>query len=264
MKLKFLSLGSGSSGNSYLLSDGRTSLLIDAGIGIRTMKSTLWRYGHALNNIHALLLTHDHGDHARTAGKLATRHKIPVYATRSTFQGIDNNPVINPKVPYELRREVAVGNEFTLGAFTICVQQVSHDSWDCVSYTLSHEGRRFVIITDCGKLTEELCQEISQADYLVLESNHDEEMLRAGRYPEMLKRRILSPRGHLSNAACAQALSDYLSERCQHVWLCHLSRDNNRPEIAYSCAASALERFPDVQLTVLNRTEPMLFELDTE
>lgn len=109
-----------------------------------------------------------------------------------------------------------------------------------------------------------LCQEISQADYLVLESNHDEEMLRAGRYPEMLKRRILSPRGHLSNAACAQALSDYLSERCQHVWLCHLSRDNNRPEIAYSCAASALERFPDVQLTVLNRTEPMLFELDTE
>lgn len=262
MYLKFLSLGSGSSGNSYLLSDGNTVLMIDAGIGIRSMKSTLFRYGFNLNSINALLLTHDHSDHARTSGKIASRHNIPVFATATSFQGIDNNPVINPKVPVALRHHICVDEEFSVGPFHVTPLQVSHDSWDCVAYRIIYNDKVFAIITDCGYLDAPLLQLIGDADYLIIESNHDEGMLLSGRYPAMLKQRILSPRGHLSNTSCSHALQEFLSDHCQHVWLCHLSHDNNRPEIAYECSAPILQRLPHLQLHVLKRTEVMDFTIE--
>ncbi|MDD7303340.1 MAG: MBL fold metallo-hydrolase [Bacteroidaceae bacterium] len=257
----FLCLGSGSSGNSYLLKNGNTCILIDAGIGIRTLKKTLKEYGFPLDHIDAVLITHDHADHIKAVGHLANDHNKPIYATEMVHMGINRNYCISSKLTSKHQHTVNKGQATQIGNFLVTPFEVSHDSTDCVGYKIEAEGITFCLITDCGHITAQVAQAVSEAQYLVIESNHEESMVQSGPYPAYLKSRILSNQGHLSNRQCADALVSYATPLLRHVWLCHLSEENNHPELAKKTVDQILRSNgivvgKDFEVEVLKRKTP--------
>lgn len=259
--LEFLCLGSGSSGNCYLLRTENSGILIDAGIGIRLLKKTLKEYGFTLDHIDAVLITHDHADHIKAVGHLANDFNKPVYATELVHLGINRNYCTTSKLTPEHQRIVCKGRETQIGDFTIKPYEVSHDSTDCVGYRIEANGITFCIITDCGVVTNHVAEAISAANYLVIEANYEESMLQSGPYPAYLKGRIQSEKGHLSNHQCADALVQYATPDLKHVWLCHLSEENNHPELARKTVDQILRNNgivagKDFELEVLKRKTP--------
>lgn len=259
--LKFISFGSGSSGNSYYLYTETDGLLIDAGVGIRTMKKGFRDYGLSLSAIHNILITHDHADHIKCVGSISHELNVPVYTTGKVHEGILKNYCVQRKVSKDLARTVEKGTTIEVGEFRVTPFSVPHDSADNVGYAIEAEGVTFCIITDAGEITDEIKPFINKANYLVMEANHDEEMLRSGPYPDHLKRRITSAAGHLSNKACGIALAENMSEDLRHVWLCHLSEENNHPELARKTVEAILRGYgivagKDLMLDVLKRKTP--------
>lgn len=266
--LKFLSIGSGSSGNCYFLQTANDAILIDAGVGIRNIKKHLYNYGLSLDSVHHILITHDHADHIKSVGSYSKDHQVPVYATEKVHEGIDKNYCVQQKVLPELKRYVEAGKPIRIGEFLVTPFSVPHDSSDNVGYMIEAEGVRFCIITDAGCVTDEMKTFISQANYLVIEANHDEEMVNNGPYPQFLKGRILSKTGHLSNRSCGLALVENMTEQLRYVWLCHLSEENNHPELARKTVETVLRDYGiivgvDLKMEVLKRTTPTgIFELE--
>ena len=259
--LKFICLGSGSSGNSYFLFSENYGILIDAGIGIRAFKKHFHTYGLSLSQIKAVLVTHDHADHVKAVGSLSGELGLPVYAAALVHDGIRRNYCVAPKLKEENVRVIEKGATFSLGGFDITSFGVPHDSTDNVGYSVQCGDVNFCLITDAGHVTEEFGPFISKANYLVLEANHDEDMLMMGPYPAYLKGRIRGGYGHLSNKSAGQLLADHCTERLRHVWLCHISEENNHPELARktvdAClAAAGVVVGKDVELEVLKRRIP--------
>lgn len=265
--LKFISLGSGSSGNSYYLFTDTDGLLIDAGVGIRTMKKWFRDYGINMSMVHNILITHDHADHIKCVGSISHECNIPVYTTATVHEGIYRNYCVTKKVSADLKRVVEKGQTYEVGEFKVTPFGVPHDSMDNVGYEIECEGVTFCIVTDAGEITDEIKPHISNADYLVIEANHDEEMLEKGPYSEHLKRRIKSVTGHLSNTNCGKALAENMTEKLKQVWLCHLSEENNHPELARKTVETVLGGYgivvgKDLQLEVLRRKTPTgIYEL---
>lgn len=259
--LKFISFGSGSSGNCYYLATATDGLMIDIGVGLRTLKKNCKDYGIQLASVKHLLITHDHADHIKSVGSFSYDYHLPVYATKAVHTGIDHNYCITRKVADEMRKYVTVGETFTLGEFTIRPFAVPHDASENVGYEIQVEDVTFVIITDAGSVTDEMKEIVSRADYLVIEANHDEEMVENGPYPAFLKKRILSASGHMSNKVCGQVIAENMTEKLKHVWLCHLSEENNHPELARKTVEAIMRSYgiipgKDVELDVLKRTLP--------
>jgi len=259
--LKFISLGSGSSGNCYFLFTERDGILIDAGIGIRTLKKSFHENGLKLDDVKHILVTHDHADHVKSVGILSKDYGLPVYATREVHAGIVRNYCVHRKISDEFVREINKGETLQLGDFAVTSFGVPHDSADNVGYKIQAEGVTFCLITDVGHLTDEIKTMICEAQYLVIEANHDAEMLRNGPYPQHLKTRVAGDRGHLSNADCAQALAENATPALRHVWLCHLSEANNHPELARKTVEMTLRAHgiavgKDFLLDVLKRKIP--------
>jgi len=259
--LKFISFGSGSSGNSYYLYTETDSLLIDVGVGIRTLKKHFHNYGLRFEDVHHILITHDHADHVKSVGSLSTDYHLPVYATRKVHAGIERNYCVRKKIVPNHAHIIEKGVPFVVGEFRVTPFGVPHDSTDNVGYFVEHEGVTFCLITDVGHITEEIQEFIGKANYLVLESNYSVEMLQAGKYPQYLKDRILGPNGHLSNDECAHALADFSTPSLRHVWLCHLSEENNHPELARKTVEQILRSKgivagKDFELEVLKRKTP--------
>ena len=212
-----------------------------------------------LENIWGILITHDHADHVRGVGTLAELYHLPVYTTQMAHMGMDRNYGLNPKVGAVNRRFIEKMKEFTIADFHITAFPVPHDSTDCVGYAIEYNGIRFCIATDVGEATQVIQEQIAVADYLVIEANYDQLLLARGSYPQRLKDRITSPKGHLSNDNCANLLAKNLSSRLKHVYLCHLSKENNQPNVAYNTVREILtmngvEVGQQLQLTVLERT----------
>lgn len=264
---KFISLRSGSSGNCYYLFTETDGLIIDSGIGLRTIKKTFREYGLRLDQIHNMVVTHDHSDHVKASGAVSMAFGIPVYATQLVHDGIKRNYCIKKKIPASQQRIVTKGQTTQIGDFTVTPFAVPHDSMDNVCYKIEYGGVVFALITDVGHVTEEIARLINSADYLVIEANHEIEMLDAGPYPQHLKERIKSPTGHLSNDDCAKAIADNRSERLKHIWLCHLSGENNTPERAAETVGSILasrgvKLGEDFKMDVLSRRFPCgIFDL---
>lgn len=259
--LNFICLGSGSSGNSYFLFTETFGILIDAGIGIRALKKHFRNYRLSLEQISAILITHDHADHIKAVGNLANERNIPVYATPAVHEGIIRNYCVSCKLKRENVRHIEKNQVFTVGCFDIIPFEVPHDSLDNVGYSLTCEGIRFCLITDAGHITEDIKAHIREAHFLVLEANHDEDMLTMGPYPAHLKERIRGERGHLCNKEAALALAENMSEKLKQVWLCHLSEENNHPELARKTFDSVLRAHgiligKDVRVDVLKRRIP--------
>lgn len=259
--LKFISFGSGSSGNCYYLSTATDALMIDIGVGLRTLKKHCRDYGISLSSVKHVLITHDHADHIKSVGSFSHDYTLPIFATPKVHQGIDNNYCVTRKVADSLKVMLEIGQEVQVGEFLVRPFAVPHDATENVGFEIQVEGVNFVIITDVGSITNDIKEAISRADYLVIEANHDEEMLNNGPYPAYLKERILSESGHLSNNACGHALAENMSERLKHVWLCHLSEENNHPELARKTVETILRSYgiipgKDLELEVLRRTMP--------
>ena len=266
--MKFISFGSGSSGNCYLLTTPNDALLIDLGVGLRGLKKDFREYGFSLSMVHHVLITHDHADHIKSVGSFSHDYQIPVYATREVHVGINRNYCITQKVSTELAHVIEKGKTYQIGDFSVTPFGVPHDSSDNVGYFIEAEGTNFCVMTDVGNVTDEMKEYIRRARHLVIEANHDEEMVMSGPYPQFLKTRILSQTGHLSNRNCALALIENMSEDLHHVWLCHLSEENNHPELARKTVESLLRDYGiiagvDIQLEVLKRNSPTgVFELE--
>lgn len=265
--LKFVSFGSGSSGNCYYLGTATDGLIIDIGIGIRALKKYCREYGVHMNSINRILITHDHADHIKSVGTMSHDLNLPVYATRKVHEGIDHNYCVTRKVTTERKMEIETGKAVKLGDFMVRPFAVPHDATENVGYEIEVEGVVFVVITDVGHITDDIREAISHANYLVIEANHDVEMLKTGPYPEYLKQRIRSGNGHLSNVECGEALVENMTEGLKHVWLCHLSEENNHPELARKTVEQILRSHgvipgKDLELEVLKRKTPTgIFEL---
>ena len=229
MALKFCSFASGSSGNSYLVKDDDTAILIDAGISGKRILEGLSETQTPGEQVKALLITHEHIDHVKSIPVLTRRlSPLQVWANEGTWQAIDR------PVPQECRRVFETGRELQIGSLTIRSFPVPHDASEPVGFSVTGSGRKLSIVTDAGYITEEIHEEIRDADLLLLEANHEREMLLMGRYPYPLKQRILGDEGHLSNVSAGEALSRIAGEveKKRRVLLGHLSRENNDPNVA--------------------------------
>ena len=256
----FRCFASGSSGNCYYLGTLERGILIDAGISARLIQKHLRSMGLDFENIMGVLVTHDHADHIRAVGTLGERVHLPIYATPLIHEGIDRNYGVREKLKTS-RRYFEKEQEWTLFDLTINTFGINHDSTECVGYVIDYNDQRFMIATDCGEPNEQMEAYIRTANHLVIEANHDEHMLLNGPYPTYLKERILSPRGHQSNATCGELIARNYHEGLRNIWLCHLSLENNDPEVAYNTVADRLRDAgivpgEDVYLKALERTTP--------
>ena len=256
----FRCFASGSSGNCYYLGTLERGILIDAGISARLIQKHLRSMGLDFENIMGVLVTHDHADHIRAVGTLGERVHLPIYATPLIHEGIDRNYGVREKLKTS-RRYFEKEQEWTLFDLTINTFTINHDSTECVGYVIDYNGQRFMIATDCGEPNEQMEAYIRTANHLVIEANHDEHMLLNGPYPTYLKERILSPRGHQSNVTCGELIARNYHEGLRYIWLCHLSLENNDPQVAYNTVADRLRDAgivpgEDVYLKALERTTP--------
>lgn len=267
MKIRFISLASGSSGNCYYLGTDTYGILIDAGIPFRTIKKELMEVGIDMNTIKALFITHDHADHIKSAGLIGEKAGIPVYTTDAIHKGMNRSYCMTQKI-HTSARHLQKQQPVQIEDFSIEAFEVPHDGTDNVGYRIRAGEKTFCFVTDLGEITPTAADYIRTANYLVIEANYDEEMLQMGPYPTYLKARIASSTGHLSNTVTANFLADNFTEKLKYIWLCHLSKDNNHPELAYKTVELKLREKGiavgrDVQLCALKRGVPShLYELE--
>lgn len=259
--LQFICFGSGSSGNCYYLRSDTEGILIDAGIGWRMTKKYFAAYGIDTTTLRAILVTHDHADHVKAVGYVSAECFLPVYTTAPVLRGINSNYSVRKKLKPGFDRTTTPGETFRVGEFEITPFTVPHDSSDNSGYFIRHHDTRFCLITDAGSVTDTMAQYIKQAQYLVLEANYERERLLTGPYPQYLKDRIVSGNGHLSNVECATAIASHASSDLRHVWLAHLSEENNHPELARKTVEATLREYgivagKDFELDVLKRKTP--------
>jgi len=259
-KLRFQSFASGSSGNCYFIGNAANGILIDAGIGVRIIRKNLRSIGLGFENIWGVFVTHDHADHIRAVGSLGEIHHVPVYATKKVHEGINNSYCVTEKLNSS-RRYLEKNESVQIGDFTITSFPVSHDATDSVGYTVEYKDKRFTFATDLGYVCEDASRHLKMANYMVFEANYDETMLLNGHYPEDLKKRIMSNTGHLSNIQAAKFLSENFQEHLKFVFLCHLSKENNHPEVALNTVKTILKDKninvgEDIQLIILERFTP--------
>ena len=247
--MRFASLGSGSSGNALLVESGRTRILLDCGFGLKEVALRLTRLGVDPGDLDAILVTHEHEDHGGGVVRLSLRYDIPVYLTRGTFSGL------GPEGRCLASRKFIDGHtRFAIGEVEVTPYTVPHDAREPVQFVLSDGAARLGVLTDAGCPTPHITQALSGVNALVLECNHDLDMLMNGSYPAQLKRRIASRVGHLSNEASAEIVRAMDRSRLDHVIAAHLSHQNNTPELARAALAGALGCAPE-WITVASQDE---------
>ena len=254
--LELCTLASGSSGNSLLVTDGRTHVLVDAGISCRRICTGLKELGVEPTELAGVLITHEHSDHISGLTTLTKQLKLPLYASPGTGRQLCYRIAFLE----ELLRPVAPGEGFSIGGLAIESFPTSHDAAESVGYALSAGGRKAAVVTDLGYVTEAVLRGIRGADLLVAEANHDVEWVQSGPYPYHLKARILGDRGHLSNEAGAELAWTAVEGGARTVVLAHLSHENNTPARAHEVVRGVLERRGaavgrDVALEVAPRSE---------
>lgn len=227
-------LASGSKGNAAYLQFGRTRILIDAGISCRRIEKGLKQYGCTLTDIDAVFITHEHTDHVNGLATLLKKTHMPIYTTADTWQAIGN------KVENYTDRFVPLTRRISVKDIQVVPFSVSHDAARPVGYTVYHGDCKLTYATDLGFVSQEVANAAAYADILVLEANHDEEMLRNGSYPYQLQQRILGNRGHLSNTAAARLLASLPTKGMMRVLLAHRSENNNTPALSLHTMRSIL------------------------
>ncbi len=242
-RMRFISFGSGSSGNCAYIGTPSCGVLIDAGVDNHYVLDQLAQNSIDMDTIRGILLTHDHGDHVRYAYSILRRFQhMRLYATPKALNGLLRRHNTSRRIR-DYHTPIFKEFPFELGPLKITPFETSHDGTDNAGFFIEGAGTTFVITTDTGTITSRSDFYMRQAEYLMIESNYDAEMLRKGPYPQHLKARILSTTGHLDNADTARYLAAIApGSKLQRVFLCHLSQDNNTPDIALTTVAQALEQ----------------------
>lgn len=257
--LKFMSFSSGSCGNCYYLGTEKGGIVIDAGVSLRRLKKALQENELDMNSFSAVLVTHDHLDHIRHLGSFCKRLNKPVYTTADIHRALARHTFTAPTIG-PCRKVLEEGMWNQVGDFKVRYFVVPHDATQTVGYAIEAEGRIFVIMTDVGRMTDEAVEIARQADTVVVESNYDIDMLMSGPYTYELKMRIIQGCGHLSNDECASAIRRFWHPGLRNIFLCHLSENNNTPDLAYHSAVEALAekgcRKGEVALRCLPRQYP--------
>ncbi len=230
--MELCSIASGSSGNCIMTGYDGCRLLIDAGISGKRIEQGLNSLGLKTSDMQGILVTHEHIDHISGLGVVARRYGLPIYATQGTIQAILNTKSVG-KIDRELFHTVKANTPFSIGEMTIEPVEISHDAAEPVAYILRRDKKSVGVITDLGKYDDYMIEKIQGVNVLLLEANHDVNMLQLGPYPYPLKQRILGDKGHLSNELSGQLLGRVLHDGFQGVMLGHLSKENNYAKLAY-------------------------------
>ena len=236
-------LASGSKGNAIYISDGRTSVLLDAGLSGIEIERRLRARGLTPRDLNAIIVSHEHADHIQGVGVLSRRYRLPVCINRKTAKTAPQLGKIHDVVYF------SCGNRFHINGLEIRPFPISHDAEDPAGFTISNNGSKLGVATDLGTVTGVVKEHLQGCHALILEANHDPEMLIAGPYPWPLKQRIQSRLGHLSNHAAETLLREIVHPELKHVVLAHLSETNNTPQKAHDALAPALGAHP-IQLKV--------------
>ena len=235
MNLKFCSLFSGSSGNCQFIRTEKTTILVDAGLSGKKIQQEIINIGENPKSIDAIFITHEHLDHVQGAGILSRRFDIPIYANEETWDAM--NSIIGEVKSHNIKiitDDVEVGDLF-VEAFDIC-----HDSVKPVGYNIYYKNRKISMVTDTGCINDNIVNSIKNSDLLLIESNHDEDMVLIGPYPWPLKRRVLGEFGHMSNDTAGNLITRAIRRGTEIVLLGHLSKENNFPQLAYKTVENIL------------------------
>lgn len=235
--IRFAMLGSGSKGNATLIEHGATRVLVDCGFQLRETEARLLRLGVEPQSLAAILVTHEHSDHLGGVGRLARKHRVPVYMTYGTHRAWKD-----PEVPHLIR--FSPHQRFEIGGLAIEPYPVPHDAGEPCQYVLRAAGLKIGILSDAGHISSHMRETLADCDALMLECNHDPQLLRDGPYHDSLKRRVGGDRGHLSNGQAAGLLDGYALARLQHLILTHLSETNNRPDLALAAVHAVIGSAP--------------------
>jgi phosphoribosyl 1,2-cyclic phosphodiesterase len=235
MGLSFTLLGSGSSGNTTLVSDGITHILVDVGLSGRETARRLRECGLEPEDVSAIVVSHEHGDHCRGVAPFAKDLDIPVFMPDEVFRNAEM------KLDPAKHRPIRAGEQFDVNGICFTCFSVPHDSVDPLGFVIEKAGIKLGIVLDLGYLSNLVLERLRGCDGMIMESNHDVQMLKVGPYPWALKQRVMSRRGHLSNDSVAQYLGNDFDGKARHIVLAHLSKKNNLPELALLSAQRALE-----------------------
>lgn len=257
--MKLCSIASGSSGNCIYVGSGQTNVLVDVGISAKRIESGLNSIDIKPDTLQAILITHEHSDHVSSLGVMARKYQIPIYATKETVQSIMQIKSIG-KLPEGIFHYIKPNEAFQINDIQVEPFSTSHDASNPVCYTMQSNGQKVGIATDLGKYDDYIISKLQGSKLLLIEANHDVNMLMVGKYPYYLKQRILGDRGHLSNESSADLISKLINTNLKYILLAHLSKENNYEELAYETVCSELANrgcnFSRLNVSVANREQP--------
>ncbi|UFT99389.1 MBL fold metallo-hydrolase [Radiobacillus kanasensis] len=237
MTLSFSVLASGSTGNAFYVATEKEKILVDAGLSGKEMERLLGEVDIDPNSLTKLLVTHEHSDHIKGLGIMARRYNLPIYANEKTWKAMEGHI---GKIGLDQKFIFETNQVQTFGDLDVESFGVSHDAAEPMFFTFHHNGKKVALVTDLGYVSEHIKKTVEDADALIFESNHDVSMLRMGRYPWNVKRRILGDSGHVSNDDCGLALSDIIGNKTKRIYLAHLSKDNNMKDLARMSVSNIL------------------------
>lgn len=238
MGLRFTVLASGSTGNATIVQGDDATVLVDAGLSVKKIEELMRERGVAGHHVDAILVTHEHSDHIKGLGAFARKFDLPIYANEATWGALERHV---GQITTEKRVIMETGETVNFGGIQVTSYAISHDAAEPVGYVFDDDDVKLSLATDLGYVSDKVRLMIEDSDVLVLESNHDVDMLRMGRYPWNIKRRILSDIGHLSNEAAGEALCQLMTDRTKRVYLAHLSLDHNLMDLAKLTVNNVLE-----------------------
>jgi phosphoribosyl 1,2-cyclic phosphodiesterase len=249
--MKFSVLGSGSRGNCVYIEEGKTRILIDNGFSGKEIEKRLKAIGRSLENISAICITHEHNDHIAGVGVLSRRCKIPIFSNPGTFKGAEKKVgKLHRLVEFETGDEIGI-NDIQVRSF-----RVSHDTEDPVGYVVSNGSEYLGYCTDTGKVSKLMELRLAGCHGLILEFNHNLEMLKNGPYPLVLQQRVRSSQGHLANEDAADFLKKLMHRNLQVAVLAHLSETNNSPELAFAAADPCFSSEYEAKLMLAKQDSP--------
>ncbi|SDK22391.1 MBL fold metallo-hydrolase [Sediminibacillus albus] len=240
MTLSFSVLASGSTGNAFYIATEKEKILVDAGVSGKELERLLAEVDIDPNSLTKLLVTHEHSDHIKGLGIMARRYQLPIFANEKTWKAMAGSI---GKIALDQKFLFNMEETKTFGDLDVESFGVSHDAAEPMFFTFHHEGKKVALVTDLGYVSERIKKTVENADAYIFESNHDVSMLRMGRYPWNVKRRILGDSGHVSNDDCALALSEIIGDQTKRIYLAHLSKDNNMKELARMSVQNYLSEY---------------------